>query len=147
MASVFSYFSSVDLTRTPILLDRTDHVPAGVSHWELGRFTLYRENPPFVRLLTSLPVWLSGPRTDYSKAGGGHRSEWAVGRDFIYANPDICLSLFRRARIVVTMLAVACGILIYWWSRQWAGNVPAVIAAALWFSDPSVLAHSASRDD
>ncbi len=45
----------------PVMLDEYAHVPAGVSNWDLGRHFLYRENPPFVRLLSSFPVWLSRP--------------------------------------------------------------------------------------
>ena len=35
----------------PVLVDEYAHVPAGVSYLELGRFLLYRENPPLVRCL------------------------------------------------------------------------------------------------
>lgn len=142
MVCCFCFLSSLNSVSTPILLDEFAHVPAGVSHWELGRFTLYRENPPFVRSLVSLPVWLSRPKTDYSRAGTGHRSEWEVGRDFIQVNNEKSLALFRRARTVVTMFAVACGILIFWWLWRSTGTIPAIIAAALWFSDPNVLAHA-----
>lgn len=142
MVASFVYFASINVSSTPVLLDEFAHVPAGISHWELGRFTLYRETPPFVQSLISLPVWLSGPKTDYTRAGAWHRSEWDVGRDFIELNKGNCQGLFRRARIVVVAFAVACGTLIFWWSREWAGTLPAVVAAGLWFSDPSVLANS-----
>lgn len=72
-------------------VDEFAHLPAGVSHWERGRFTLYHENPPFVRALIALPVWLSGPKTDYrrERIGLGIRSEWRVGQNFnTFANAE-----------------------------------------------------------
>jgi hypothetical protein len=29
---------------------------AGISHWQFGRFELYRVNPPLVRMFTALPL-------------------------------------------------------------------------------------------
>ena len=36
--------------------DEVPHLVAGISHWELGRFDLYRVNPPLVRIVAALPV-------------------------------------------------------------------------------------------
>ena len=32
-----------------IMVDEYAHLPAGVSYWDLGRFYIYRENPPLVQ--------------------------------------------------------------------------------------------------
>ncbi len=40
---------------SPVLTE-VGQLPAGISHWELGRFDLYRVNPPLVRLVAALPV-------------------------------------------------------------------------------------------
>lgn len=40
------------------VLDEVGHLPAGVSHWKFGQFTLYKVNPPLVRAIAALPVAL-----------------------------------------------------------------------------------------
>ena len=47
------------------MIDEYAHVPAGISHLELGRVTIYEENPPLIRTLAALPAWLAGARVDY----------------------------------------------------------------------------------
>lgn len=125
-----------------IMVDEFAHLPAGVSYFDLRRFYIYRVNPPLVQGLAALPVWLSGPRMDYSRAGSGERSEWNVGLDFLAANADQNHRYFSRARSAVTVLAIACGILIYRWSSELHGRVAALVCASLWFLDPNVLTHS-----
>ncbi len=42
------------------------HLAAGMSHWQFGRFELYRVNPPLVRMLAALPVLAAGAKTDWA---------------------------------------------------------------------------------
>ena len=44
--------------------DEVAHLPAGISHWHLGRFDLFRVNPPLVRMVAALPVIAAGAETD-----------------------------------------------------------------------------------
>ena len=55
----------------PPLLDEFAHVSAGVSHWDRGGFSLYREDLPLVRSLNALPVYFSGARMNYQRAVAG----------------------------------------------------------------------------
>jgi Dolichyl-phosphate-mannose-protein mannosyltransferase len=127
-----------------VTLDEYAHVPAGVSHWELGTFFLYRENPPLIRSLIALPVWLSRPETVYASARSnvGQRSEGKVAADFLDANAGRYDQLIWRARSVTLVLSLACGALIFLWSSQLFGGWVGVACSALWFLDPSVIAHS-----
>ena len=140
VAFLWLVFEEIDAT--PVLLDEFAHIPAGVSYWETGRFSLYRESPPVVRCLVGLPAWLMGARVDYAHAGMGHRSEWAVGHDYLRANAGRYPDLLRRARIVVAVLGVVAGALIYWWAREVDGPAAGVACAALWLLDPGVVAFS-----
>ena len=45
-------------------VDEVAHMPAAISHWQQGRFDLYRVNPPFVRMVATLPVLALEPRTN-----------------------------------------------------------------------------------
>jgi len=138
----FVLLASECIRSNPVLVDEFAHVPAGVSYWDLGRHYLYRENPPVVRLLTALPVWLSNPKTDYSRASASYRSEWGVGVDFIAANGPRHHTLYGLARRVVLFLSVGCALTIFVWAGERYGKGPAFVAAALWLADPTVLAFS-----
>ena len=144
MAFLFAALAAECISENAVTVDEFAHVPAGVSQWERGAFYLYREDPPFIRSLVALPVWLAGVQTDYSqeRVGPGIRSEGDVARSFMYANASRYLALFVRARLVVVAFALACGGLIFLWGKQLFGAPAAAICAAFWFSDPNVLANS-----
>lgn len=124
-----------------VMLDEYAHVPAGISYWQLGRFSLYRENPPLVQCLVALPAVVSNVKMDYTNMGPA-RSEWAVGRDFLYNNAISAHDVFRRARCIVLMLSIVCGFTIFRWCSEIAGGWAALACASLWLLDPNVLAFS-----
>ncbi|MGC8639027.1 MAG: glycosyltransferase family 39 protein [Isosphaeraceae bacterium] len=142
--SVFLVIQNSNIRSNCVTVDEFAHVPAGVSQWERGTFSLYRENPPLIRFLTALPVWLANPRTNYwrERTGPGIRKEWEVGQDFAYANAARYLEMITQARLVVVLLGIACGALIFHWARELHGGPAAVVCAFLWLLDPSVFAHS-----
>lgn len=147
LALVFLGFMAIEyvcMSGNCAVVDEVAHIPAGVSHWERGLFSLYQENPPLVRCLVSLPVWLSSPRTNYSheEIRVGRRTEWLVGGDFVRANSGRYFVLLFRARCVSMLFGVASGILISIWTRELFGARAAIANAALWLMDPGVLAHS-----
>ena len=39
-------------------LDEPAHVVAGISHLQMGDFSLYRVNPPLIPMVTAVPVML-----------------------------------------------------------------------------------------
>lgn len=41
-------------------------LPAGLSHLKLGRFDLYRVNPPLVRTVAAIPAYCAAAATDWS---------------------------------------------------------------------------------
>lgn len=131
-----------NIASNPVLIDEYAHIPAGVSHWQLGRHNLYRENPPLVRMISSFPVWISHPKTDYSRSATSYRSEWAVGEDFIKANGSRYPLLVAKARSVVILMGVICGLIIFIWTNETQSTSAAVVAASIWLLDPSVIANS-----
>ena len=68
--------------------DEVGHLTAGLSHLELGKFDLYRVNPPLVRSIAAIPVLLSPAKRNWTRYLGGHfdRPEFRVGFDFIADN-------------------------------------------------------------
>jgi hypothetical protein len=138
----FEALAAEPISSNSVVIDEFAHLPAGVAYWRDSLFSMYDENPPLARYLIALPAYLSGATMDYSKAGLVRRWEWDVARDFLLANRNKYIAMFIWGRFVVTALSVACGAIIFLWSAPDNGPAAGLVCAALWFSDPNVIAHS-----
>ena len=118
-------------------------LPAGLCHLVLGNFDLCVVNPPLIRSVAALPVWLAGAVTQWNchRAEPRSRAERAVGVEFIKANGARSIWLFTLARWAcipfVVLGAWVCAV----WARELYGGAAGVMAAALWCSSPYVLGH------
>ncbi len=134
------------LAYTAVKMAPTDLEPpllaAGVSHWELGRYELYRVNPPLVRMIAAAPVVIAGCKTDWSKFIDGPRTrpEYAIGSQFVELNGERSVFLTRLARWACIPISLLGGVFCFVWARRlyaapWAGW----IALILWCFDPLIL--------
>ncbi len=123
--------------------DEVAHLPAGLSHWQLGRFDLYRVNPPLVRMLAAAPVLMASPSTDWSavQISPGNRSEFEVGRRFVAANGPRVFRLFAVARFACIPLSLGAGLLCFVWATELYGRLGGLIAATLWYFCPNALGY------
>jgi hypothetical protein len=115
---------------------------AGVSHWELGRYELYRVNPPLVRMVAAVPVVLAGCETDWSRFidGPGTRPEYGIGKRFIQINGMRSFWLMTLARWACIPFSLIGGVFCFLWARElYASNAAALIALAVWCWCPMVL--------
>ncbi|MBS0204381.1 MAG: glycosyltransferase family 39 protein [Planctomycetes bacterium] len=117
---------------------------AGVSHWETGRFELYRVNPPLVRMVAALPAVISGCKTDWTRYrdAPGSRSEFEVGEDFVKANASAAMRLFINARWACIPFAWIGSYFAYRWSREMYGPFAGLLTLWLWVFEPNLLAHA-----
>ncbi len=126
-------------------IDEVGHLSAGLYTWEFGRFDVYRVNPPLVRTLASLPVWLSEPRFDWSSYQQGHiaRPEWSLGHDLMRANGETSLRYFTWARWMLIPVSLLGGIVCFRWAKELYGVSAGLTALTLWCFSPTVLAYGA----
>ncbi len=125
--------------------DEVAHLPAGISHLQLGRFDLFRANPPLVRLVAALPVVAAGAEVDWHQYSGrpGVRSEFDVGRDFMRANGAQSFHYFVLARWACIVFTVLGGYVCWRWARGLYGHASGLLAAALWCVSPNILGNAA----
>ncbi|NLF76587.1 MAG: glycosyltransferase family 39 protein [Chloroflexi bacterium] len=124
-------------------IDEVGHMAAGVSHWELGRFDLYRVNPPLVRLIAALPVSVVGYKMDwrgYSDAAGS-RSEFYLGEKFAELNGGRSFRLFTLARLGSMVFSILGAVVCLLWARDLFGDASGVMALVLWCFSPMILGH------
>ncbi|MCA9017027.1 MAG: glycosyltransferase family 39 protein, partial [Planctomycetaceae bacterium] len=121
------------------------HLAAGVSNWQLGRFELYRVNPPLVRMVGALPVVLSEVKTDWSEFhdGPGSRPVFTIGPDFIKTNGERSFWLMTLARWACIPFSLIGSLVCFFWARALYGEVSGLLALTIWCFSPNILAHGA----
>jgi hypothetical protein len=115
---------------------------AGVSHWELGRYELYRVNPPLVRMVAAIPVMFAGCETNWTRFVDGPRTrpEYAIGSQFIEINGECSLWLMTIARWACIPFSLVGGLYCFFWSRElYRSDIAGLIAITLWCFDPLIL--------
>ena len=120
------------------------HLVAGLSHWSLCRFELYRVNPPLVRMVAALPVMAAGYQQDWTNFHEyrGARPVFGLGEDFLAANGEQSFFFFTLARWACVPFSLLGAVVCYLWARDLYGFPSALMAATLWCFSPNVLAHA-----
>ena len=116
---------------------------SGISHWEFGRFELYRVNPPLPRMLAAFPLRFLDHQTDWSSFHDepGSRAEFAVGNDFLKANGPVAIPLFFYARWACIPFSLLGAYTAYLWASELYGPASGFVALILFVFEPNLLAH------
>ena len=132
-------------TRHSPVPDEIGHLVAGISHWERGRFDLYRVNPPLTRLVATLPAMCSDYDIDYTHDDPRPelRAEFDVGRDFVRDNGAHTVRLVQWGRLACIPLSLVGAWSCYYWAKDLYGRLSGLCALTLWCFSPNVLAHAA----
>jgi hypothetical protein len=123
--------------------DEAMHLAAGYSYLAEKDFRLEPQNPPLVKELLALPLYLIH-RPPFSPQPNHWRNglEFFVGQDFLYESTlaaDQVLFLSRLPNLVLgTMLVALTG----WWACRLWGAGSATLTMALTAFDPNLIAHS-----
>jgi len=126
--------------------DEIAYLPAGISHWQLGRFDLARVSPPLVRACAAVPVMLFGkPATDWKpiEEGFDGRPEWIAGPRFVELNGATTFWLFTLGRWGCLPFAVIGALVCWRWAFEAYGKLAGAIAVWLWCLCPNILGHGA----
>jgi hypothetical protein len=124
-------------------IDESAHLPAGLSHWQFGRFDLYQVNPHLVRTVAALPVIVAEPELRWGKYRESpfHRPEFQVGQDFIGANGQKSMLLFALGRWACLPFMILGGWICWRWSTELFGPWAGLVALGLWCFCPNLLGH------
>jgi len=123
--------------------DEVGHLPAGLSHWQLGNTELYRVNPPLVRMLATLPLlgidwdvtwaWSDAPRA---------RPEFNLGKRLWTQHGVATYTYLTYARWAVIPFSLLAAVVIFRWSQDLYGGAAGLLAVSLWCFSPLVLANA-----
>ena len=127
------------------VVSEVKHLPAGLSHILLGRFDLFRVNPPLVRTVAALPVAMMLPATGWRSYDGSPlaRCDATVAKEFLAANGSRALQFFTIARWACIPFSIVGGYICFRWARELYGVTAGFMALMLWCFCPYVLGHAA----
>ena len=131
-------------SRQSPVVDEVGHVSAGLSHWRLERFDLYSVNPPMVRTIATAPMHLMNVPIEFTGYHilPRHRTEFAIGADWITANREKFLLHFAIARWACIPFSILGAVTCCLWARELYGANAGLIALGLWCFCPNVLGHA-----
>jgi cytochrome c-type biogenesis protein CcmH/NrfG len=127
--------------------DEPMHLTAGYVALVDGDHRVDPSHPPFLRMWAALPLLLlPRPVIDTSAIDRVSSAQWfsqayEFARRFVYVDNDAD-RILSAGRFMVVLWGVALGILLFFWTSEWLGLVPAVIALAFYTLEPNIAAHA-----
>ncbi len=126
-------------------MDEPGHLVAGLSYWQSGGFSLYRVNPPLIRLLAAIPLLSHDLRPD-----------WALYTNDPYARPEFSIGAgladdeglqtfwcFTLARWACIPFSIIGGWTCFRWANELYGTTAGIAALTLWCFCPNILGNGA----
>jgi len=126
--------------------DEPAHLASGLTHWQFGRLEAYRVNPPLVRTVAAVPIWLAGTHVGLRSHGGhaaGSRSEFALGSQLLKQLGTQAIRWFGVARWACLPFCLLGLWICFLWSSDLYGRRAGLLAAVLWCFSPTLLGHGA----
>jgi dolichyl-phosphate-mannose--protein O-mannosyl transferase len=121
--------------------DEANHIFAGYHSWTHADYGLNPEHPPLVKLLATVPLLWSQPKSPVLEERFFKEDAFLRGKYFLYQNdPDKILARTRAAAAILTLLTA---VVVFFGAREMFGTGAAFIALTLLTFDPNLLAHGA----
>ncbi|MBI3251940.1 MAG: glycosyltransferase family 39 protein [Candidatus Omnitrophica bacterium] len=128
--------------KSPTSDEFSHHVASGCSYWVARDFRMNPVTPPLSRILVSFPFLFLKVKCplDHLSWREGDSPEFA--RQFFYHNTLTMDELIFWARLPVVALSVLFGLVIFWVSRYFFGDLAALASLSLYSFCPTVIAFS-----
>lgn len=137
----FAAQNILEMRRESATSDELIKLTAGYTYFVKGDFRLNPLHPPFLKMLSGLPLLVLRPKIDFSDPSWNLQpNQWKFSFDFLYSNNADRLLFWGRMPVV--LLTTLLGFFIFLWARQLYGNNSGVFALALFSFSPTFIAHS-----
>src|ERR1700728_4792576 len=129
--------------RESLTYDEDDHMFAGYMMWKTGDYGLNPEHPPLVKLLATAPLLSEDLWVPPLQGRDFKKEAYLDGRDWLAHNDGASQRLVFRMRMAAGLLAWGLSLTVFFATREWFGEIAALIAMTLVVFDPNIMAHSA----
>ena len=125
--------------------DEAQHLAAGYSYLATRDFRLEPQNPPLIKELVALPLFLLH-RLPFDPDPRRWRDgdDFYIGQDFLYQSALRADQMLLLSRVVNLFLGTLLVALVGWWAYRLWGNYAGLLASALACFEPNLVAHSCS---
>ena len=115
--------------------DEPAHLAAGMEWLDRGVYRYEEMHTPLARIAMAAGPWADGLRSE------GRTGIWVEGNAILNqrGRPERALTLARAGILPFLLVSI---LLVFFWTRSLAGDVPALLAVLAFTSVPPVLAHS-----
>ena len=121
--------------------DEACHIFAGYNYWKNGNFGDNPEHPPLVKLVATAPLLRLPLKVPAHPGAFSKEEDFITATQFVYSN-DAETILFR-SRMGSAFFTLLLALLVFAAAREMFGDIPALIALALFAFEPNILAHGA----
>src|SRR5262245_29833976 len=124
-------------------IDEAMHLAAGYSYLAKKDFRIEPQNPPLIKELLALPLFLTyrlpfNPDPQHWRDADGY----LIGQDLLYKSPPTAEQILALTRFPNLLLGAVLVALTGWWAYRLWGNRAAILAMALASLEPNLVAHS-----
>src|SRR5262245_43377175 len=138
----FVHAASV-IPKKSITIDEPAMIAVGLATLHTGNVSLGLDTPPLVKVWSALPLIFIDLKIPWNAEGWQEQTHWKFGNDFFAANaPPSYYRMIFFSRLQMVWIACAFGWFIFKWSRRLFGETPALLALALFTTEPNILAHA-----
>ncbi|HSI08236.1 MAG TPA: glycosyltransferase family 39 protein [Rariglobus sp.] len=123
--------------------DESAHLTAGYSYWKFNDYRLQPENGNLPQRWAGLAVTPLSPTLEPSARPElwAASDVWNIGQDFLFAEGNPLELMLATGRGAMILWGVACGLLVFAWSRRLWGTPGALLSLALCAGSATMLAH------
>jgi len=124
-------------------LNEPEHMVAGLSNWQLGRFDVYAVNPPLIRMIGTAPALLARVTLDWASSPdpGVYGSGLLLGSRFFTANRAAGMHALFLGRCACSLLGLLGAWVCCRWANDLYGRGAALLALILWCACPNIIGH------
>jgi hypothetical protein len=146
-AVVFVFETTYSYTQKSATWDEPIHILDGYASLTRDDFRFDTDHPPFLRMVAALPLLIGKPLVlDTSVIDRTSPETWAGEELFTYTHQFMYVdndadSILYRARFMIVLFGLLLGLLIFLWTQELFGRLPALAAVAFLTFEPNIVAH------
>ena len=135
----------LSMRQKSVTVDEIMYIAAGYYHIKTGDFQYNMTNPPFMKVVSALPLLavnpdLPGENIDPSE--WNLFEQWQHARSFLYENRVDADTMLFLSRLSIIAVSIVLGLYIFFWGRELYGVLAGLFALFLYSFSPNILAHT-----